>query len=59
MGRYICNKHKEVNIAKANKVCLMKRCPELLVKTKINNKRVTMPVVMMSLREVDVTCEGV
>jgi hypothetical protein len=31
MGRYTCQKGKITGIAKANRVCLIKRCPYLLV----------------------------
>ena len=33
-GRYNCAKGKKVGIAKAGKVCLIKRCPFLQVKYK-------------------------
>jgi len=38
MGRYVCRQGKDTNIAKANKVCLMRRCPDLAVRKPILTK---------------------
>ena len=47
MGRYACGKGKETNINKANKICLMRRCPFLLVRFKNRKSRKVIPITMI------------
>ena len=46
MGRYKCSQGKVTSIAKANRVCLIKRCPNLLVQFKQGKYRSVVPVTM-------------
>ena len=46
MGRYKCAQGKVTGIAKANRVCLIKRCPDLLVEYKRGKHRAVVPVSM-------------
>ena len=46
MGRYVCHKGKAVNMAKANKVCLIRRCPYLIVRQRIKGIRYVVPITM-------------
>jgi len=48
-GRYICRKGKKTSIGKANKICLIRRCPELMVNRKVGNKYQQIPVILESM----------
>ena len=47
MGRYHCSKGKIVTIAKAGRVCLLRRCPHLLVQFKRGKYRQVVPITML------------
>lgn len=44
MGRYQCSQGKVTGIAKANRVCLIKRCPNLLVRYKNKSYKKVFPI---------------
>lgn len=44
MGRYVCSKGKLVTIAKANRYCILARCPHLLVRYKNKNYKKVIPI---------------
>lgn len=46
MGRYSCAQGKKVGIAKANRVCLIKRCPDLQVQYKQGKFKRVVPIQM-------------
>lgn len=50
MARYVCRQNKETNIGKANKFCLIRRCPDLCVRRPILEKgrlkHIIIPVVL-------------
>ena len=47
MGRYKCSQGKKVGIAKANRVCLIKRCPDLMVQFKKGKFKLVIPITMV------------
>jgi hypothetical protein len=46
-GRYSCLKGKVTGIAKANRVCLIRRCPQLQVQFKKGKYRQVIPITMI------------
>lgn len=60
MARYLCQQDKQVTIAKANKVCLIRRCPDLaVIKTIMKRgrlKRIVVPVVSASMVDINGRC---
>jgi len=44
MGRYKCAQGKQVGIGKANRICLIRRCPDLLVQFKRGKFREVVPI---------------
>jgi len=60
MGRYVCQQGKIVTIVKANKVCLLRRCPDLQVVRSILEKgrlkHITIPVVLESYVDINGRC---
>jgi hypothetical protein len=50
VGRYRCAQGKEVGIAKANRVCLIKRCPDLLVQFKRGKHKRVVPITMIEIK---------
>jgi hypothetical protein len=47
VGRYKCAQGKVTGIAKANRVCLIKRCPDLLVQFKKGKFKQVIPITMI------------
>ena len=47
LGRYKCAQGKKTGIGKANRICLIKRCPALLVQFKQGKFRQVIPVDML------------
>jgi len=50
MGRYKCAQGKQVGIGKANRVCLIKRCPNLLVQFKRKGFKQVIPITMIDVQ---------
>jgi hypothetical protein len=59
--RYECKRGKEVTIKKANKVCLIRRCPDLFVirptMEKGRLKHIKVPVVLESMADPAAACK--
>lgn len=47
MGRYKCSQGKRVGIGKANRICLIRRCPSLLVRFKRKGFKQVIPITML------------
>jgi hypothetical protein len=60
VGRYVCQIGKDTNIGKANKFCLLRRCPELAVKRPIIErgklKHIIVPVILEDFVDVMGRC---
>lgn len=50
MGRYKCAQGKVTSIAKANRICLIRRCPDLLVQFKRGKHRRVVPITMTEMK---------
>ncbi len=48
MGRYKCAQGKKTGIGKANRICLIRRCPDLLVQLKKGKYKQVIPISMMT-----------
>lgn len=46
MGRYSCQKGKITSISKANKICLLRKCPHLIVQYQRGKFKTVVPVTM-------------
>lgn len=49
-GRYRCAQGKVTNIGKANRICLIRRCPFLMVRYRQGKSRQVIPVSMVDFQ---------
>jgi len=61
VARYVCQQGKKTNIGKANKFCLIRRCPDLAVRRPIFDRgklrHIIVPVVLESLADINGRCQ--